>query len=126
MRVFVYVCVRACDVFDASHACFQNLVTPITSLAFSRDGSLLALASNRKPDVRNRSECVCVCVCGARLTNEPRAKAMRLFDVARRVVHKEFPKQTLGHVSCVAFAPRDGRFIVGNARGNAMLFRKNG
>ena len=52
---------------------------------------------------------------------------MRLFDVTRLVTHKEFPQQQqVGFVSCVAFAPRDDRFIVGNARGNAMLFRNNG
>ena len=50
---------------------------------------------------------------------------MRLFDVARLTVYKQFPRTPLGYVSCIAFAPRDERFIVGNARGNALLFKHN-
>lgn len=60
-----------------------------------------------------------------RQTKSRRRQAMRLFDIARQTVYKRFPQAPLGFVSCISFATSDTRFIVGNARGNALLFRKN-
>lgn len=79
----------------------QNLTTVTTSLSFSHDGRLLALASRTK---RN---------------------ALRIAHVPTLGVYPNWPtaKTPLRHAQCVAFHPRGAYFASGNDRGHVLLYR---
>lgn len=78
-----------------------NLTTAVSSLAFSHDGALLALASRAK---RN---------------------ALRIAHVPSLRVYANWPtaKTPLRHAQCVAFHPRGAYFAAGNDRGHVLLYR---
>jgi U3 small nucleolar RNA-associated protein 18 len=79
-----------------------NLTTDITSLKFSRDGSTMAFASNRRKD------------------------ALRLYNVSGKCVYANWPnsRQRVGYVTAFAFSPVNDLFTVGDLKGRAQLYRK--
>jgi WD40 repeat protein len=79
-----------------------NLTTEITSIKFSRDGSTMAFASNR------------------------RKNALRFLNVPGKCVFSNWPsvRDRVGFVSSFAFSPANDLFAVGDLKGRAQLFRK--
>lgn len=84
-------------------ATIENLVTTVSSLKFSNDGQILAVASRAKKD------------------------ALRLVHVPSFTVFKNWPTSgtPLGKVTSVAFTPGTQMFCTGNEAGHARLWRLN-
>jgi U3 small nucleolar RNA-associated protein 18 len=83
---------------------FDQLVTPISSLAFSRDGQILALASRWKKD------------------------ALRLVHLPSCTVYRNWPTSNtpLGRVTSVAFSPGSDMLAAGNEQGKIRLWEIRG
>lgn len=84
-------------------ATLGQLTTAITSLVFSPDGQILAMASKNKPD------------------------ALRLVHVPSFTVFKNWPTQVtpLGRVTALGFTPGGEMLSVGNLAGKARLWKFN-
>lgn len=80
---------------------FEQLVTPITTLAFSPDGQLLALASQHKKD------------------------ALRLVHLPSCTVYRNWPtEQTpLGRITAMAFSRQSDLLAVGNDSGKVRMWQ---
>lgn len=80
--------------------CFEQLVTPITHIAFSPDGQLMAFGSQHKKD------------------------ALRLVHLPTCTVYRNWPtEQTpLGRISAVAFGRKSDLLAVGNDTGKIRLW----
>jgi U3 small nucleolar RNA-associated protein 18 len=92
--------------FASAHApaparTYMNLTTPITALAYTRCGSVLAMASDAVRD------------------------ALKLAHTASGTVFSNWPtsKTPLHYVSAVAFSPGGGFVTVANDRGRVLLYR---
>ena len=78
-----------------------NLTTTVDTLAFSRDGQMMAMATRLSKD------------------------ALRLVHLPSCTVFANWPssKTPLHYVHCAAFSPNGGYLAVGNARGRVLLYR---
>ncbi|CAK7897451.1 U3 small nucleolar RNA-associated protein 18 [[Candida] anglica] len=83
--------------------CVENLVTTISSLSFSPDGQLLAIASRAKKD------------------------ALRLVHIPSCSVYSNWPTSgtPLGRVTAVSFSPNNEMLAIGNDSGKVTLWRMN-
>lgn len=83
--------------------CVENLVTSISSLAFSPDGQILAIASRAKKD------------------------AFRLVHLPSGTVYSNWPTSgtPLGRVTAVSFSPNNEMLAIGNEGGKVTLWRLN-
>lgn len=79
---------------------FEQLTTPITNIAFTPDGQLLAFASKHKKD------------------------ALRLVHLPSCTVYRNWPTENtpLGRISAVAFGNQSDLLAVGNDQGKIRMW----
>jgi len=84
---------------------FKNLRTTITQLKFSNSGEILAMASSET------------------------LEGIKLAHVANQSIFPNFPlinrKGEIGNVVSMDFSPNDGYMMIGNNKGEALLYRLN-